>query len=150
MRSPVVSRRASWTATTSKRDTTSAMHATACQSRFGESDGPESHFWVTPLKARMFHVAMSRFDGVLAGMTLSRLADSRSRSAVTAAGRPGGPPVTMFVAVILLPPVCGFADRPGLDLSRPRRAAGRRLVRDASLAPAVCGVGQVHVSGRSG
>ena len=64
-------RRISWIATRSKRETIWAMHATACQSRLGESFGPACHFWVRPAKARRFHVATSRFCSRRAGIVLA-------------------------------------------------------------------------------
>ncbi len=80
-------RRASWIAVTSNRLTTSAMQASACQSRFGLSRSVARHFGVRSLNARMFQVPISRLSSVLAGTCSSSADLIRRRSSVTSAVR---------------------------------------------------------------
>jgi hypothetical protein len=70
-------------ATTSKRETISAMQRTSKRLRMGSSSSSESHFSVSPPSARRFHVPTSRFrSSCFAGIVASSAARrARSRSA---------------------------------------------------------------------
>jgi hypothetical protein len=79
-------RRTSWTATTSKRDTTSAIARTLLWSRIGLSPAFERQVGLNLSNARTFQVPMSRLVADFAGTVRSRAALIASSSVLTSAG----------------------------------------------------------------